>query len=208
MWEQLLPGLRIKLFMTLLLGVAYPLAMTGIAQALFPHKANGSLIRVGDKVIGSEIIAQGFTKPEYFQPRPSAAGTNGYDGTSSAGSQYGPTNKKLMDRVAASVEQFRKDNPDYKGPIPADLVTTSASGLDPELSPGAALWQVPRIARARQVAPERIREVIQSRVEGRDLGVFGEPRVNVLAVNLALDQQFGKVAPPGKSQPSSPSAAK
>src|SRR5215510_12954015 len=135
MWEQILPGLRIKIFLTVLLGVIYPLAMTGISQIVFPHQAYGSLIKVGDKVIGSEIIAQNFTRPEYFHPRPSVAGNNGFDGTASGGSNFGPTNKKLVDRVTASIEQFRIENPDFHGPIPADLVTTSASGLDPHLSP-------------------------------------------------------------------------
>src|SRR5579864_6932849 len=126
MWEQLLPGLRIKLFMTAVLGVAYPLLMTGISQVVFPRQANGSLIKAGDKVIGSELIGQNFTEPEYFHPRPSAAGT-GYDPTASGGSNFGPTNQKLVDRVKASVAQFRKDNPEYHGAIPADLVTASAS---------------------------------------------------------------------------------
>src|SRR6185503_524645 len=159
MWEQILPGLRIKLFLTILLGVVYPLAMTGISQVLFPKQANGSLIKAGDKIIGSEIIAQGFTKPEYFQPRPSAAGTNGYDATSSAGSQFGPTNQKLVDRVKGSVEQFRKDNPDYQGPIPADLLTTSASGLDPHLSPDSARAQAPRVAKARGLSVGQLDQV-------------------------------------------------
>src|SRR5438105_4597753 len=126
MWEQILPGLRIKLFMTLVLGVVYPLAITGISQVVFPKQSNGSLIKVGDKVIGSEIIGQNFTKAEYFHPRPSAAGTNGYDAASSGGSNFGPTNQKLIDRVKASVDQFRKENPDYQGPIPADLLTAPA----------------------------------------------------------------------------------
>src|SRR6185503_1271364 len=130
--------------------------------------------------------------PGYLQGRPSAAG-NGYDPTASSGSNLGPTSKKLRDRVAADVDRLHRENPEAPLPVPADLVTASASGLDPELSPAAALWQVPRIARARQVASDRIAEVIRSRVEGRDLGVFGEPRVNVLAVNLALDQQFGRL---------------
>ena len=115
MWEQILPGLRIKIFMTIVLGVLYPLAMTGISQVIFPHQANGSLITKGDKVIGSELIGQNFTKPEYFQPRPSAAGNDGYDPTASGGSNYGPTNQKLVDRVKASVDKFRKENPDYHG---------------------------------------------------------------------------------------------
>jgi K+-transporting ATPase ATPase C chain len=190
MWEQILPGLRIKLFLTVVLGVIYPLAMTGIAQVLFPKQSNGSLIQVGDKIIGSEIIGQGFTKPEYFQPRPSAAGTNGYDATSSAGSQFGPTNQKLVDRVKGSVEQFRKDNPDYQGPIPADLLTTSASGLDPHLSPDSARAQAPRVAKARGISGDQANQVVAEFTEGPSLGLLGEPRVNVLKMNLALDQRF------------------
>ena len=190
MWEQILPGLRIKLFLTILLGVIYPLAMTGIAQVLFPKQSNGSLIQVGDKIIGSEIIGQGFAKPEYFQPRPSAAGTNGYDGTASAGSQFGPTNQKLVDRVKGSVEQFRKDNPDYQGPIPADLLTTSASGLDPHLSPDSARAQAPRVAKARGISVDQANQVVAEFTEGPSLGLLGEPRVNVLKMNLALDRRF------------------
>src|SRR5213083_2410770 len=130
MWQEILPGLRIKLFMTVLLGIGYPLALTGICQILFPHQANGSLVTAGDKVVGSELIGQNFTRPEYFQGRPSAAGSDGYDATASSGSNYGPTNQKLIDRVKGSVEKFRKENPDYQGSIPADLVTASSSGLD------------------------------------------------------------------------------
>jgi K+-transporting ATPase ATPase C chain len=190
MWEQILPGLRIKIFMTILLGVIYPLAITGISQLIFPHQANGSLVTVGGKVIGSEIIGQNFTKPEYLQPRPSAAGSDGYDATSSAGSNYGPTNQKLVDRVKASIEKFRKENPDYNGPIPADLLTTSASGLDPHLSPDSARAQAARVAKTRGVAVEQINQLIAQFTEGSALGLLGEPRVNVLKLNLALDRQF------------------
>jgi len=190
MWEQILPGLRIKIFFTVLLGVIYPLAMTGISQAVFPHQANGSLIKVGDKVIGSEIIAQNFTKPEYFHPRPSVAGNNGFDGTASGGSNFGPTNKKLVDRVTASIEQFRKENPDFHGPIPADLVTTSASGLDPHLSPDSAAAQVGRVAAARGLSADQVNQVVNQLTEGPDLGVLGESRVNVLKLNLALDRKY------------------
>jgi len=189
MWQQLLPGLRITVFFTVLCGLVYPLAITGICQLAFPHQANGSLIGPKGNYVGSELIAQGFTKPEYFQPRPSAAG-NGYDPTASGGSNYGPTNKKLIDRVQASVEQFRKDNPDYHGAIPADLLTASASGLDPHISPDSALAQAPRVARARGVALDRITTLVASLTEGPDLTVLGEPRVNVLELNLALDRQF------------------
>src|SRR6266436_6935832 len=164
MWEQILPGLRIKIFMTILLGVIYPLAITGICQVFFPHQANGSLITAGGKVIGSELIGQNFTRPEYFQPRPSAAGSDGYDATASSGSNYGPTNQKLIDRVKASVDKFHKENPDYTGPLPADLVTTSASGLDPDISPASAEAQAPRIAKARGITAEQVEQLINQNV--------------------------------------------
>jgi K+-transporting ATPase ATPase C chain len=189
MWKQILPGLRIKLFMTLLLGVAYPLALTGICQIVFPRQANGSLITAGGRVIGSELIGQNFSRPEYFHPRPSAAG-NGYDAASSGGSNYGPTNQKLVDRVRASLEDFRKENPNYQGPIPADLLTTSASGLDPHISPGSALAQAARVAKARGVPVEQVTGLIAQFTEGPDLGILGEARVNVLKLNLALDSRF------------------
>src|ERR1700733_2649302 len=192
MWQQILPGLRIKLFMTVLLGVVYPLAMTGIAQVLFPHQANGSLITSGDKVIGSELIGQNFTKPEYFQPRPSAAGNDGYDPTASGGSNYGPTNQKLVDRVKASAAKFHKDNPDYQGPIPADLLTASGSGLDPDISPASAQAQEARVAKARGISQDQIGQLVAQYTKSPDLGLLGEPRVNVLKLNLALDQQYPK----------------
>jgi len=190
MWQQILPGLRIKLVMTVLLGIIYPLALTGISQVLFPHQANGSLIEKNGVVIGSRLIGQNFSKPEYFQPRPSAAGSDGYDATSSGGSNYGPVNQKLIDRTRAGVEKFRKDNPDFNGPIPADLLTASASGLDPHISPDSALAQVARVAGARRVTPTQIEQLVTQFTEGRDLGILGEPRVNVLALNLALDEKF------------------
>jgi K+-transporting ATPase ATPase C chain len=202
--REFIIALRVTLVTLVGTGLVYPLVMTGLAQAVFPGKANGSLVRDDQgRIVGSEIIGQIFTQPGYLQGRPSAAG-NGYDATASSGSNLGPTSKKLRDRVAADVDRLHKDNPEAPLPVPADLVTTSASGLDPELSPAAALWQVPRIARARQVTPDRVAEVIRSRVEGRDLGVFGEPRVNVLAVNLALDQQFGRMTPPAAAAPPPP----
>jgi K+-transporting ATPase ATPase C chain len=203
MGRQIVIALRATLVTLVLTGLLYPLAMTGVAQAIFSARADGSLVR-DDKgnVVGSELIGQSFTWPGYLQPRPSAAGQNGYDATSSSGSNLGPTSKKLRDRVQGDVDRLRKDNPDAPLPIPGELVTASASGLDPDLSPDAALWQVPRIAKSRGVAAERVREVIETRVQGRDLGVFGEPRVNVLAVNLALDQKFGKPAAP----PAAPAA--
>jgi len=189
MWGQILPGLRFNIFATILFGVVYPLAITGICQLVFPHRANGSLVTVGGTAIGSELIGQSFSKPEYFQPRPSAAGSNGYDATSSGGSNYGPTNQKLIDRVKASVEKFRKENPDYQGPIPADLLTASASGLDPHLSPDSALAQAPRIAKARGVSVDQVNRLVAQFTEGPALGLLGEPRVNVLKLNLDLDRQ-------------------
>jgi K+-transporting ATPase ATPase C chain len=196
MRKEIVIALRTTLVTLVLTGLLYPLAMTGVAQALFPARANGSLVRdEKGAVVGSELIGQVFAAPGYLQGRPSAAG-NGYDATASSGSNLGPTSKKLRDRVAGDVERLHKDNPEAALPVPAELVTTSASGLDPDLAPEAALWQVTRIARARQIAPERIREVIEGLVQGRDLGVFGEPRVNVLSANLALDQRFGRPAVP------------
>ena len=189
MWEQILPGLRIKLFMTVVLGVGYPLLMTGICQVAFPRQANGSLITRNGKVIGSEIIAQGFSKPEYFQPRPSQAG-NGYDPTASGGSNYGATNQKLYDRTKAAVEKFRKENPDFHGPIPADLLTASESGLDPDLSPASADAQIPRVAKARGASVEQVRALVAQFTQPPALGVLGEPRVNVLKLNLALDDRI------------------
>jgi K+-transporting ATPase ATPase C chain len=206
MRRDIIIALRVTLVTLVLTGLIYPLAMTGVAQALFHHRANGSLARDDSgAVVGSELIGQTFTNPAYLQGRPSAAG-NGYDATASSGSNLGPTSKKLRDRVTTDIDRLRKENPEAALPVPGELVTTSASGLDPEVSPGAALWQVARIARARQVAPERISQAIESRVEARDLGVFGEPRVNVLKLNLALDQQFGK---PARATPvAAPAAAK
>jgi potassium-transporting ATPase KdpC subunit len=190
MWEQILPGLRIKLFFTLVLGIGYPLAVTGISQLILPKQANGSLVTAGSKVVGSELIGQNFSKPDYFHPRPSAAGDKGYDATSSSGSNFGPTNKKLIDRVSASVDQFRKENPDYHGPIPADLLTASASGLDPHISPDSARAQAARVAKARGASIDQVNQLIAQYTEQPDLGFLGEPRVNVLKLNLALDEQF------------------
>jgi K+-transporting ATPase ATPase C chain len=190
MWQQILPGLRFNIFATIVLGILYPLAITGICQVVFPHQANGSLITRGNQVIGSQLIGQNFAKPEYFQPRPSAAGNDGYDATSSGATNFGPTNQKLMDRVKVSIEKFRKENPDYQGPIPADLLTTSGSGLDPHISPASADAQAPRIAKARGVPAQQISSLIAQFVEGPTFGVLGEPRVNVLKLNLALDQRY------------------
>jgi potassium-transporting ATPase KdpC subunit len=189
MLRQLGPAIRFTVFFTVLTGLVYPGVVTGLTQMLFPHRANGSMVVVNGQVVGSSLIGQNFTKPEYFHPRPSAAG-NGYDATASNGSQYGPTNQKLIDRVKASIDQFRKENPDYTGPIPADLVTASASGLDPDISPASAAAQVPRVAKARGVALEQVQQLVAQNTQGRTFGFLGEPRVNVLELNLALDQQF------------------
>ena len=187
-------ALRMTLATLVLTGLLYPFAVTGLAQVLFPRAADGTLVSDGNgQVVGSLLIAQPFVRPEYLQPRPSAAGA-GYDATASSGSNLGTTSQKLHDRAAADVERLRAENPDAPGPVPAELVTASGSGLDPHLSPAAALWQAPRIARARGVELERVRAVIESEVEGRTFGVLGEPRVNVLAVNLALDGRFGERA--------------
>lgn len=242
MWEQILPGLRIKLFMTVLLGVAYPLLMTGISQAVFPNQANGSLIKGGDRVIGSELIGQGFSKPEYVHGRPSSAG-GGYDATASSGSNLGPTSAKLIhgttkmdekknevvdfDGVSLRIvhyvvendlaytssvplDQFKSANGDLddvklikafnddkaplvftpKTPIPADAVTGSASGLDPHISPASAQLQVARVAKARGVSADQLNQLVAQFTENPDLGLLGEPRVNVLKLNVALDEQF------------------
>jgi potassium-transporting ATPase KdpC subunit len=192
MLSQLWPALRINVFLMILLGVGYPLAVTGISQLIFPHQANGSLITKGNQVIGSELIGQNFTKPEYFQPRPSAAGSDGYDPTASGGYNFGPTNQKLIDRVKASVAKFHKDNPDYQGPIPADLLTGSGSGLDPDISPASAQVQEARVAKARGISQDQLNQLVSQYTKSPDLGLLGEPRVNVLQLNLALDQQYPK----------------
>jgi K+-transporting ATPase ATPase C chain len=191
MWRQLLPGLRMTLVLTVLTGLIYPGIVTGLCQLIFPNQANGSLVSKDGRVIGSSLIGQNFTKPEYLQPRPSAAG-NGYDATASGGSNLGPTSKKLVDRVSASVDKFRKENPNFNSTIPADLLTASGSGLDPHLSPEAADAQVDRIAKARNATPQDIRAIIAQVTEGRDLGFLGEPRVNVLRLNQMLDTRYAK----------------
>ena len=191
MWRQMLPGLRMTLVMTVLTGLIYPGIVTGLCQMLFPKQANGSLEYKDGKVIGSTLIGQNFTKPEYFQPRPSAAG-NGYDGAASGGSNLGPTSQKLMDRVKTSVDKFHKENPNFTDTIPADLLTMSGSGLDPHLSPESAYAQVDRVAKARGASVEDIRAIVAQFTEGRDLGFLGEPRVNVLRLNEALDEKFAR----------------
>ena len=186
-------ALRVSLVTIVLTGIIYPLGMTALAQVLFPTAANGSLAKdESGKVVGSRLLGQSFTNPAYFQPRPSAAG-NGYDPMASGGSNFGPTSAKLQDRVKADMARLQKENPDAPGTVPADLVTTSGSGLNPHISPSVAMWQVPRVARARGVSPARISATVEESVSGRDFGFLGEATVNVLELNLALDRQFGQV---------------
>lgn len=177
-------------------GLIYPYVMTALAQVIFPWRANGSLVTdEKGQVVGSELIAQGFANPAYLQPRPSAAGEKGYDAANSSGSNLGPTSKKLQDRIKDDLKRLKEENPDAAGPVPGDLVTASGSGLDPHVSPQGALWQVARIAKARDITAERVKAVVDANVEGRTFGILGEPRVNVLLVNLALDRRFGKATP-------------
>jgi len=186
MLKHLNTALRLTIVSIVLLGLVYPLAMTAMAQVLFPRQANGSLVTVNGKVVGSAIIGQLWTKPQYFQGRPSAAG-KGYDPTSTGGTNLGPTSKKLMDATRATIAQLKKDNPDAEGPPPIDLVTSSGSGIDPDISPAAAYWEAPRVAKARHMDAASVRALIVGHVQGRTFGFLGEPRVNVLELNLALD---------------------
>jgi K+-transporting ATPase ATPase C chain len=175
---------------TILLGLIYPLVVWGLAQAFFRDKANGQIITRNGEAIGSRLIAQPFTSAKYFHPRPSAAGTNGYDPTNSGGTNYASTNKKLIDRVQADAQTLHAENPTQ--PIPVDLITTSASGLDPEISPAAAEFQIPRVAHERGMTESTVRDLVQKYTRQRDLGLLGEPRVNVLELNLALDDLIAK----------------
>jgi len=196
-------ALRMTIVTLVLTGLLYPFVITGLAQVLFPWRANGSLITdEKGQVVGSELIAQGFSNPAYFQPRPSAAGEKGYDATASGGSNLGPTSKKLQDRINDDLKRLKAENPEATEPVPAELVTASASGLDPHLSPKGMLWQVPRVAKARGIAPDRVKTVVEANIKDRTLGILGEPTVNVLLVNLSLDRQFGKPIPIGTSRES------
>jgi len=185
MKKNLLISIWFTLATTVLLGIIYPLVVTGLAQMLFSKQANGELISQGGKLVGSHLIGQPFTAPGYFYSRPSAAGAAGYDPTASGGSNLGPTNKALIDRVDASVKALQPTNP--TAPIPADLVTTSGSGLDPHISPAAAEFQIPRVVRERGMSEQEVRALVQKHTEGRQFGLLGEARVNVLDLNLDLD---------------------
>jgi K+-transporting ATPase ATPase C chain len=178
-------SIRFTILATLVCGIAYPLLVTGVAEAVFPHQASGSLILKDGNVIGSELLAQSFTSDRYFHPRPSAAG-NGYDPTSSGGSNLAQSNAKLVQRIQGDIDKLSKENPGK--PVPIDLVTTSGSGLDPDITPDSAYFQAPRVAKARGVTEDQVRQLIQQHIAGRQLGLFGEPRVNVLALNLDLDK--------------------
>jgi potassium-transporting ATPase KdpC subunit len=186
MIKHLGEALRVTIVSIVLLGLIYPLAMTGLAQAIFPRQANGSLVTVNGKVVGSAIIGQLWTKPQYFHGRPSAAG-KGYDPTATGGTNLGPTSKKLIASTKTTIAQLEKENPDANGPPPMDLVTSSGSGIDPDISPEAAYWEAPRVAKARHMSISAVNAVVAAHVEGRTFGFLGEPRVNVLELNLALD---------------------
>lgn len=187
MKKNLITAILMTIATTILLGIIYPLIVTGLAQLIFPRQANGQLIRKDGKIIGSSIIAQGFSSPGYFHPRPSFAG-NGYDPTNTNGSQLGPTNQKLIDRVTGDVANAQAENP--RAPVPIDLVTGSASGLDPHITPASAEFQLPGVARERGIGVDELRPLVQKHTENRQFGFLGEPRVNVLELNLELDQRF------------------
>jgi len=197
--HELLVALRMTLVTLVLTGLAYPLAVTAVAQLVFTREAGGSLVEAEGRLVGSELIGQRFADPAYFHGRPSAAGASGYDAAASSGSNLGPTSRALRERVTADIARLRVENPEAPGPVPVELVTASASGLDPHVSPEAARWQAPRVAAARGVALADVEALIARHVEARTLGFLGEPRVNGLLLNLDLDRRFGR--PLGRRPP-------
>jgi len=193
MWNELRPAIVLVALLTVTTGMVYPVVVTVIAQVVFHPQAGGSLIEQNGIAVGSALIGQGFSEPAYFHPRPSAAGTNGYDATASGGSNLGPTNKSFIEQVGRLSQELAMENPGR--PVPVELVTASGSGLDPHLSPAAAEFQVPRVARARGLPEEQVRDLVHRYVEGRQFGLLGEPRVNVLMLNLALDRTHPTATP-------------
>ncbi len=187
MWNDIKPAFFMLIIWTVITGIVYPLAVTGIAQAIFPSRANGSLIVVNGKAAGSALIGQHFIDPKYFWGRPSATAPMPYNAGASSGSNLGPTNPALIEAVATRIKTLREADPDQRNPVPIDLVTASGSGLDPHISPAAAEYQINRVAEARKLNPESVRKLVARHTEGRQLGLFGELRVNVLELNLALD---------------------
>jgi len=192
MRSELVIALRMVVVSLVLTGVIYPLAVHAFAQLVFPRQADGSMVAVGGRVVGSELIGQEFASPGYFQGRPSAAGPGGYDSSASGSSNLGPTSGALRARIVAEAARLRRENASAPDPVPGELVTASASGLDPHLSPAAALWQAPRVAAARGVPLAAVQATVAAHSEGRSLGILGEPRVNVLLLNLDLDRRFGR----------------
>ncbi len=192
MRRELATALRMTLVTLVLTGIVYPLIVTGIAQGLWPRQANGSLVEAEGRIVGSALIGQRFDAPEWFHGRPSAAGAGGYDALASGGSNLGPTSVKLRDRIADERARLMAANPNAPGPAPAELLTASASGLDPDISPAAALWQAPRVAAAREVPLSVVEALVAAHVQPRTLGFLGEPRVNVLLLNLELERRFGE----------------
>lgn len=192
MLKELKPAILMTIVLTVVTGVLYPLAITAILQVTFPYRASGSLISRNGKLIGSELIAQSFTRPEYFHARPSATSPKPWDPTASGGSNLGPTNPALLQRLSKAASDYRNENPSFTGPIPSDAITTSASGLDPDITPANAIAQAARVAAARGVSTGSVEAFVRRHTRGRDLGFLGEPRANVLELNLAMDAEMPK----------------